>query len=363
MTTVLVRAPEDRVNWRSSIPFFIAHLVPLLAVFTGVSVKAVLLGLGLFWLRMFCITAGYHRYFSHRSYRLARVPQFLIAFGGTMAAQKGPLWWASNHRHHHRYSDTDLDIHSPMKGFWWSHVGWILCDKYKGYDEDAIKDFAKYPELRFLQKYDFIGPVSLALFCLAVAGWSGLVIGFFASTVLLWHATFSINSLSHVFGRRRYVTTDTSRNSALLALLTLGEGWNNNHHYHQASARQGFFWWEVDISYYVLKVGSWFRVVRDLRVPSVAVRAGARVREGHFDIGTFRAHWGRAHVAVAAMPTRARGSIDALKAGSAERLTHLTEMADREREKLEAAVTAARESADNLAKLAHRARRGINFAE
>ena len=363
MTTVLSRAPEDRVNWRASIPFFLAHLVPLLAFWTGVSAKVVVLGLALFWLRMFCITAGYHRYFAHRSYRLSRVPQFLLAFGGTMAAQKGPLWWAANHRHHHRYSDTEMDIHSPMKGFWWSHVGWILCDKYKGYDADAIKDFEKFPELRFLQKYDFIGPVTLALFCVAVAGWSGLVIGFFASTVLLWHATFSINSLAHVFGRRRYVTTDTSRNSVFLALLTMGEGWHNNHHYYQASVRQGFFWWEIDLSFYVLRALSFVGIVRDMRLPGRDVRAAARVREGNFDIGTFRSHWARAQLAVVGASSRARGSLETLRAGRTEKMGQLSELAEREREKLEAAVVAAREAADNLAKLAHRARRGINFAE
>jgi len=291
---------DERLHWLASVPFFALHLLPFLAVFTGVSWKVVaLLGVTFFG-RMFFITAGYHRYFSHRSYRLARLPQFVMAFGGTMAAQKGPLWWAAHHRDHHRYSDTDLDIHSPQKGFWWSQVGWILCNKYDPTKFDRIKDFARFPELRFLNRFDFIGPWVLAIACYLVAGWSGLLIGFFLSTVLLWHATFTINSLAHVIGRRRYATEDTSRNSPVLAVLTMGEGWHNNHHYYPASARQGFYWWEWDPSYYVLKGLSFVGIVKGLKVPSARVRSANRVKDGNFDIGMFRLSWNRAARAVAA---------------------------------------------------------------
>jgi stearoyl-CoA desaturase (Delta-9 desaturase) len=294
------RAPDERVNRITSIPFVLLHLLPLLAIFTGVTLQAVLLCVATYMGRMFFITAGYHRYFAHRSYRLARVPQFIMAFGGTMAAQKGPLWWAGHHRDHHRTSDTEADIHSPLRGFWWSHVGWILCDKYAETPTDRIKDFARFPELRFLNKFDWIGPWVLGVTCYFIAGWSGLLIGFFLSTVLLWHGTFVINSLAHVFGRRRYATEDTSRNSAILALVTLGEGWHNNHHYYQASARQGFFWWEFDISYYVLRMLSWVGIVHDLKTPSRLVRDSNRIKSGAFDIGTFRAHLVRAAQAVQA---------------------------------------------------------------
>ena len=180
--------------------------MPFLAVFTGVTLKVVVLAFVTFTVRMFFITAGYHRYFSHRSYRLGRVPQFVMAFGGTMAAQKGPLWWAAHHRNHHQFADTERDTHSPQKGFWWSHVGWILCDKFGASRHDNIRDFAKYPELRFLDKHDWIGPWTLGVVCYLIGGWSGLLIGFFASTVVLWHATFTVNSLAHVFGRRVYDT-------------------------------------------------------------------------------------------------------------------------------------------------------------
>ncbi len=270
------------------------HLLPLLAIFTGVTWQSVVLCVVLYYGRMFFITAGYHRYFSHKSYKTNRVFQFMLAFGGASAAQKGALWWASHHRLHHRYSDTELDIHSPQKGFWWSHVGWILANKFKDTDYDLIKDYSKYPELVWLNKHDWVAPWSLGIASYLIAGWPGLLIGFFLSTVLLWHGTFTVNSLNHVFGRRRYATTDTSRNSAILALWTMGEGWHNNHHYYAASARQGFFWWELDVSYYILKMLSWVGVVRDLKVPPARVKAAARVRDGQFDIGMFRAQWNKA---------------------------------------------------------------------
>jgi stearoyl-CoA desaturase (delta-9 desaturase) len=225
----------------------------------------------MFFGRAFFVTAGYHRYFSHKSYKLNRFWQFVWAFMAEATAQKGVLWWASNHRHHHRYSDTDQDLHSPRKGFWWSHVGWILADKYKATNYDGIKDFAKFPELRFLNKHDWIAPWTFGVVAFLVGGWPGLVVGFFWSTVLLWHSTFLVNSAAHVFGRRRYETDDTSRNSLFIALLTGGEGWHNNHHHYQASARQGFFWWEVDPTYYVLKAMSWVGIVKDMKSPPARV--------------------------------------------------------------------------------------------
>ncbi|MDQ3264184.1 MAG: fatty acid desaturase, partial [Myxococcota bacterium] len=222
---------------------------------------------------MFAITAGYHRYFAHRAYQTNRVFQFLIALLGTTAAQKGPLWWAAHHRHHHRSSDQPDDIHSPVQdSFWWSHVGWILSDKYDATHFDAIKDFARFPELRLLNRFHLVPSIALAVGLHFWGGLSMLVWGYFISTVLLWHGTFTINSLSHVFGKRRYKTTDDSRNNWLLAIITCGEGWHNNHHYHQNTANQGWFWWEVDFSYYVLKLLSVFGIVKKLRLPPDAVR-------------------------------------------------------------------------------------------
>jgi stearoyl-CoA desaturase (delta-9 desaturase) len=270
------KPPDERINRTTSIPFLALHLVPLLVIFTGVTRTDLVVCAALYLGRMFFITAGYHRYFAHRSYKMARVPQFLMAFGGTTAAQKGPLWWAAHHRDHHRYADTDRDIHSPSKGFWWSHVGWFLSNRFKATNVDGIRDFARYPELRWLNRHDWVGPWALAIATFAFFGWSGLVVGFFTSTILLWHGTFLVNSAAHVFGRRRYETDDTSRNSLLVALATGGEGWHNNHHHYPASARQGFFWWEIDPTWYGLRMLSWVGIVRGLRTPPERVLVSDR---------------------------------------------------------------------------------------
>jgi stearoyl-CoA desaturase (delta-9 desaturase) len=217
---------------------------------------------------MFGITGGYHRYFSHRSYKTSRFFQFCLAWLGCSALQKGPLWWASHHRNHHRFSDTPDDPHSPLaKSFWWAHVGWILDDDHNDIAWDSIQDWSRFPELRWLDRNHWVPGLLLAGLCFLIGGWSGLVWGFVVSTVLLYHATFTINSLSHLIGRRRYATPDDSRNNVVLALLTLGEGWHNNHHHYQSSANQGFFWWEIDITYYVIRALAVFGIVWDIRKP------------------------------------------------------------------------------------------------
>ena len=362
----LIRRPDEQVNWLSSLPFLLFHLVPLAAFFTGVSIKSLIICAACYVVRMFCITAGYHRYFSHRSYKLARVPQFLLALGGTTALQQGPLWWAAHHRAHHRNSDTDDDIHSPQKGFWWSHVGWILCDRYGATDFDSIKDFARFPELRFLDRFDWIGPSSLAIGCFLVGGWSGLVIGFFGSTILLWHGTFTVNSLAHVFGRRRYATSDTSRNSLVIALITGGEGWHNNHHHYQASARQGFFWWEFDPTYYVLRTLALVGIVKELKRPPLPLLASSRIRNGTFDLGMFRAHWAKANRAIAASRTHAAESLsDSMSiVGDAvgRRKAALEALIHDERIALEEVVAASLHAAEELARLARKRQREVGAA-
>lgn len=270
----------EKINWPDSTGFILIHIACVLVVWAGISWTAVAVLLLTYWIRMFAITAGYHRYFSHRTFKTSRFFQFLLGFLGTSAVQKGPLWWAAHHRHHHRHSDTEKDIHSPRKGFWWSHVGWILCDKYKCAHMKLVHDLQRFPELRFLERFHMIAPVSLALILfglgatlnayfpsLGTSGFQLLVWGFFLSTVLLYHGTFTVNSLAHVMGRRRFETTDDSKNSFLISIITLGEGWHNNHHRFPSSERQGFYWWEVDVSHYMLKILSWFRIVWDLRTP------------------------------------------------------------------------------------------------
>lgn len=257
-----------RIPLLRAIPFAAVHLVCLALLWVEFRWSYVALCLGLYAVRMFFVTAGYHRYFSHRAFKTSRVFQFLLAFMAMSSAQKGVLWWAAHHRTHHRVSDTDEDLHSPMRfGFWWAHIGWILSDAYDQTGMHLVRDFARYPELRWLDRNHWVPPVTLAGVLFLLGGWGALLWGFFCSTVLLWHGSFTVNSLAHLFGRRRYPTTDTSRNNWWLALITLGEGWHNNHHHYMASVRQGFFWWEVDVTYYVLRLLAGLRIVWDLRMP------------------------------------------------------------------------------------------------
>jgi len=267
-------AKKIRWSWQV-MPFVIAHVAVLAVFWTPFSWSLVALAAGLYVLRMWAITAGYHRYFSHRSFKTSRAFQLVLAVLGSLSMQKGPLWWAAHHRHHHRHSDRHGDIHSPgLLGFFWSHVGWIITSEHNDTDYERIADFSRYPELRWLNRWHFVPGLVMAAILLAVGGVPAFVWGFLVSTVFVWHATFCINSLTHIFGRRRYDTKDDSRNSLLLALLTLGEGWHNNHHYYKASTRQGFFWWEVDLTYYALRGLAALGVVWDLKEPSEKVKRG-----------------------------------------------------------------------------------------
>lgn len=259
--------------------FWLVHLACIFAVWSGCSWVAFGVCMALYVIRMFAITGAFHRYFSHRTYHTSRVFQFILGFIGTMSAQKGPIWWASHHRHHHRHSDTHEDIHSPIvHGIYYAHVGWVLSPSFVDTRKELVKDLLEYPELRLLDKYYYIPPAILAVACywlgafletnypaLGTSGFQMLEWGFFISTVLLYHGTFCINSFTHLFGTRRFKTTDDSRNNWLLALITLGEGWHNNHHRYPGSEKQGMYWWEIDISHYVLKFFSWFGLVWDLR--------------------------------------------------------------------------------------------------
>ncbi len=271
------------IVYPSTLPFLVVHLVCFAAIWTGVTVEAVAIGVGLYWLRIFAIGAGYHRYFSHRAYETTRIFQFVLAFIAQTTAQKSVLWWAANHRDHHLHSDTELDVHSPRRmGFIYSHVGWIFSRGQETMNLNRIADFAKYPELMWLHRYEQAPAFALAVFCLAIAGWPGLIVGFFWSTVAVYHATFCINSIAHLVGRRRYVTGDDSRNNWLLAIITMGEGWHNNHHAYQSSARQGFYWWEYDPTFYLLKLLERLGLVWNLKRPTIEVlqnqhRLGTRV--------------------------------------------------------------------------------------
>jgi stearoyl-CoA desaturase (delta-9 desaturase) len=278
-------ADHAGIDWLRIIPFIGLHLGCIAVFWVGTSSIAVTTAIALYLLRMFAITAFYHRYFAHKSFKTSRPVQFLFALIGASATQRGPLWWAAHHRQHHRHADQEQDPHSPKQGFLWSHMGWFLSRKHFRADLSLVPELARYPELRWLDRYDIAVPVMLAVVLYAVgealataqpalntSGWQMVIWGYFISTVVLIHATLLINSLAHRVGRRRYQTQDDSRNNFLLALLTLGEGWHNNHHYHAASARQGFYWWEIDISYYLLWCMQKLGLIWDVRSISKSKR-------------------------------------------------------------------------------------------
>lgn len=282
----------DRIDWPANLPFLGIHAGCLLLLWTGVSRAALLVGLATLLVRMFGLTAGYHRYFCHRSFKTSRLFQFLLAWMGAAAAQKGPLWWAGHHRHHHRHSDRETDVHPPgAKGFFWAHIGWVMSPSNARTRVELVPDLARFPELVWLDRNHHAAPVSLAVGLFAFGSWlaaaspglgvSGaqlLAVGFFLSTTVLYHVTFAVNSIGHTVGRRRYQTGDASRNGFLLALVTAGEGWHNNHHRYPASERQGFYWWEVDMTHYVVALLALAGVVWDVRGPSAEVLAEGRAR-------------------------------------------------------------------------------------
>lgn len=272
-----------RVDWLRTLPFVLVHVACLLVFVVGWSPIAVAVAVLLYAVRMFAITGFYHRYFSHRSFKTSRFAQFLFAVLGAASVQRGPIWWAAHHRHHHAESEQADDPHSPVQhGFLWSHTGWFLSRSHFGIRPERVADLMRFPELKLLDRFDILVPVLLAVGLLwlgnflesaaphlGTSGGQMLIWGFFVSTVVLYHATFTINSLAHRWGRRRYATSDESRNNFWLALLTLGEGWHNNHHHYPASARQGFYWWEIDLTWYGLRLLALFGVVWDLKpVPS-----------------------------------------------------------------------------------------------
>lgn len=263
------RAPDERIVWQDTVLFIVMHLLAAYAMFFHFTWSGVLLAVGSYYLRMFALSAGFHRYFSHRSYNTSRVFAFLLAFLGECSLQKGVLWWASHHRHHHHFSDQPQDVHSPLhKGFFWSHMGWILCDKYKPLKKPLIKDFLAYPELVWLNKNTWLPANSYIATLVGVFGLEGFLWGFVVSTVCLWHGTFTINSLVHVWGSQPYRTGDNSRNNLIGAILTLGDGWHNNHHHYPISVRHGFRWWQIDPSFYVLWLLERFGIVWDLKRPN-----------------------------------------------------------------------------------------------
>jgi stearoyl-CoA desaturase (delta-9 desaturase) len=253
------------------------HLAALLGIaFTGVTWHAITICLASYFIRHLGLVLGFHRYFAHRSFKTSRPMQFLLALYGTLCFEKGVLWWAQTHRYHHRHADKPEDLHSPRhQGFLYSHSGWFLDASNRHADLSQIPDLAKFPELIWVDKWSRWIVILFAIAMFIFLGWTGLVWGFFVSTVMIWHTTHMIQSVSHAFGGyRRFPTDDDSRNHWWLGVIALGDGWHNNHHYYPSSARQGFAWWEIDITYYILKIMSWMGLVWDLHVPPARVLRG-----------------------------------------------------------------------------------------
>lgn len=254
--------------------------MPFTAFTTAFSVVDIYLFIMSYSIRVFALTAGYHRYFSHKSFQTTRGFQFVLAYLGALSLQGGPLWWASHHRHHHRNSDNDDDIHSPVsKGFLQSHLLWFMKKSHLKAHYHLIRDFSKYPELRLLERYWYITPLPILLLLFLAGGWNFLIWGYLVPTVVVNHVTYSVNSIVHLFGKRPFKTKDNSRNNWLIALLTFGEGWHNNHHRYAGSAHQGFSAWQIDITFYVLKFLSYFGVVNQLKtVPHKVLKEGGYIR-------------------------------------------------------------------------------------
>ena len=279
-------AHDHHIDWLRVIPFVLLHLACFAVIWVEWSWFAVLFAVALYAVRMFAITGFYHRYFSHKAFQTSRTGQFLFAVLGSTAVQRGPLWWAAHHRNHHVHSDDLSDSHSPVQhGFLWSHIGWFLATANFSTKLDRVKELAKFPELRFLDRFDVIVPIifatSIFVFgdwlenaapALHTNGWQLFVWGFVISTIALYHGTFTVNSLAHVWGKRRYATRDHSRNNWLIAIITLGEGWHNNHHHYPGAASQGFYWWEVDITYYLLKLMAACGLIWNLRTVPIEIR-------------------------------------------------------------------------------------------
>ena len=283
----------DRVDWVRVVPFLGLHLACIAVFWVGFSWFAVWTAVAMYCVRMFAITGFYHRYFSHKAFRTSRFVQFAFALWGAASVQRGPLWWAAHHRNHHRNSDTERDLHSPVtRSLFWSHMGWFMSPRGFVTEHAMVPDLMKYPELRLLDRFDLLVPVVLAAALLGLgdllhafapglhtSGPQLLVWGFFVSTIVLFHCTVTINSLAHRWGKRRFATCDNSRNNWFLAIITFGEGWHNNHHHYPGSARQGFHWWEYDLTYYLLRAMAMVGLVWDLKPVPQAMR-GVRLESG-----------------------------------------------------------------------------------
>ena len=270
---------KHQIEWFRCLPFILIHVSLIGILYVEFSWWCLAFAFISYSVRMFAITAFYHRYFSHRAFETSRLVQFIGAFTACSAGQRGPLWWAAHHRRHHRYSDTDLDVHSPKsKTLLWSHALWFMSDYALPTFLREIPDWLKYKELRFINRLDwipvlilgstcyYVGETSWAISNFATSGTQLLAWGFLVPTVALYHATFSVNSLAHIFGNRKFDTLDESRNNGFVSLITLGEGWHNNHHAYPSSAKQGLQRGQIDLTWYHIVLLKYLRLATNVRI-------------------------------------------------------------------------------------------------
>ena len=256
--TATLRRPTDQIGWATVGFFAVFHALALLAPWFF-SWSALGVAIALHWLcGSIGICLGYHRLLAHRSFKVPRWLEYIIATIGTLALQGGPIFWVAGHRQHHAFTEhVEKDPYSAKKGFLWSHMLWMFYLKPETFDSKVYSkhapDLARDPYYRFLNQYFLLMQVPLALVLYAFGGWSFVIYGIFVRAVLLWHCTWLINSANHMFGYRNFESDDNSRNLWWVALLTYGEGWHNNHHTFPKMAKAGLTKWEVDPTWWAIK--------------------------------------------------------------------------------------------------------------
>ncbi len=267
---------QSKINWWMVTFMVLFHACAVLALFQFTW--------SAFWLAVFLwwatgslgIGMGYHRLLTHRGFKTAKWVEYTMALLGTLALEGGPIPWVATHRVHHMYTERDGDPHSPVHGFWWSHMGWILHGRspyrHALEQEHRVKDLTDDPVHQWLSKWHIVLQVIFGVILYAIGGWPFVLWGVFARTVFAWHATWFVNSAAHVWGYRRFETTDDSRNTWWVALIAHGEGWHNNHHAHPSSARHGLAWYEIDVNWYGLWVLKQLGLITDVRVAKLPAK-------------------------------------------------------------------------------------------
>jgi stearoyl-CoA desaturase (delta-9 desaturase) len=263
----------DNVNWVTTIALLVLH-IGAIASFFYFDWKSVIVAAVLYWTCVgWGIGMGYHRLLTHRSYRVPKPLEYFFAICGTLTLEGGPIFWVATHRLHHQRSDQPGDPHSPKDGPWWAHVGWIIFGESKHNATEMMSKYApdlgRDPFYRWLNTYHYVPLVIMGLVLLGFGGLSMFLWGICTRVVLGLHATWLVNSATHLWGKRRFRTRDDSRNNWWVALLTFGEGWHNNHHAHPASARHGLTALELDLTWLQIRLLEWLGIAKKVQVARI----------------------------------------------------------------------------------------------